>query len=225
MSDAPGKRVAYLFLDEGGNFDFSPTSTKYFTLSTLLMFRPFPLDDRLTTLRFDLLEAGNPLERFHASYDNWPTRNQVFTLMQDALHQFRVQSVIIEKRKVWPELRADHRFYPKMMGYLLRRVLTGIGAECDRVIVITDRIPLNRKRAAIEKALKTTLTSMLRRVGIPYEVHHHNGCSCCGLQLVDYANWAVYRAWESGDDGPLRSIRAAVEVQWEMFKNARESWY
>jgi len=40
---------AYLFLDEGGNFDFSSTGTRYFILTSVATQRPFPahasLDD------------------------------------------------------------------------------------------------------------------------------------------------------------------------------------
>ena len=45
----------YMFIDEGGNFDFSPGGTKYFTLSCLTEKRLFLLYDKLRNIT---LESG-----------------------------------------------------------------------------------------------------------------------------------------------------------------------
>ncbi len=37
-----GSTPLYLFLDEGGNFDFSPAGTRYLTLTAVTATRPFP---------------------------------------------------------------------------------------------------------------------------------------------------------------------------------------
>jgi len=39
------ENTLYIFIDENGNFDFSPGETKYFTLSCLTEKRPFPTYD------------------------------------------------------------------------------------------------------------------------------------------------------------------------------------
>lgn len=36
-----GNGILYIFLDEGGNFDFSTGGTKYFTITALSKERPF----------------------------------------------------------------------------------------------------------------------------------------------------------------------------------------
>ena len=71
-------QVAYLFLDEGGNFDFSDKGTRYFTMTSVLKFRPFQTFSKLTSLRYDLIETGLDIEYFHASEDRQAVRNQVF---------------------------------------------------------------------------------------------------------------------------------------------------
>ena len=45
-------QCAYLFLDEGGNFDFSPTGTRYFVMSSVAMRRPFPAHGPLDWIRW-----------------------------------------------------------------------------------------------------------------------------------------------------------------------------
>lgn len=44
--------VSYIFLDEGGDLVFAPHGSRYFTLTGVLMKRPFPLESALTELRF-----------------------------------------------------------------------------------------------------------------------------------------------------------------------------
>jgi hypothetical protein len=53
-----GSSYLYVFLDEGGNFDFSINGTKYVTLTCVSGTRPFPWFGPLANLRCDLLESG-----------------------------------------------------------------------------------------------------------------------------------------------------------------------
>jgi len=115
----------YTFIDEGGDLNFSSTGTRYFTLTAVTLARPFPLDGALAELRFDLLEKGTELDYFHASEDLQSTRDAVFALIQRSLDRFRVDSVVVEKRKAAPVVQELHRFYPEMLGYLLRYLVDG----------------------------------------------------------------------------------------------------
>ncbi|MBE9503683.1 MAG: hypothetical protein IME96_05860 [Proteobacteria bacterium] len=47
------ENTLYMFIDEGGNFDFSPKGTKYFTLTCLTEKRPFPTYDRLREIKIE----------------------------------------------------------------------------------------------------------------------------------------------------------------------------
>src|SRR5262245_6525948 len=120
MGIPKGTTTAYIFLDEGGNLDFSPNGTPYFTITSVLTARPFHADAPLTDLRFELMENGSDAEYFHAANDDWPTRRRVFDILAQFRSTFRVDSVIAEKRKAAPSVRADQRFYPELLGYLLR---------------------------------------------------------------------------------------------------------
>lgn len=155
-------QCAYLFLDEGGNFDFSPIGTRYFVMSSVAMRRPFPAHGPLDDLKHDCLEYGLDTEYFHCADDNTHVRRKVFELIAGHLGSLRIDSLIVEKAKTGPALRVDEAFYPKMLGYLLRYVVEREMVDgVEELIVITDTIPVQKKRKAIEKAIKTVLATML----------------------------------------------------------------
>jgi len=203
----------YVFLNEGGDFDFSPTGTRYFTLSALVTQRPFGFEAAMNDLRFDLIESGLDLECFHAAQDRQAVRDQVFGILKAALDTFWVESIIVEKEKLGASMQENGRFYPEMLGQLMRHILESTSlADVSDMIVITDRIPVHRKRHVIEKAVKTTLARILPSE-IRYRIMHHCSPSCCGLQAADYFNWAVFRHRTSGDSRSLDQVREAVRTQ------------
>ncbi len=217
--------VSYIFLDEGGNLDFRENGSKYFTLTGVLMKRPFALESALTELRFDMMEEGTELEEFHASEDRQATRDRVFANIRSNLSTLRVDSVIVEKRKTHPKVQEVEQFYPKMLGYLLdwmvrKEALT----NASEVIVITDVLPVQKKRRAVEKAVKTTLKAMLPS-SANHRIMHHDSRSCCGLQVADYLNWAILRKWERSDERSYKIIESAVKSEFPIFKNGTKDWY
>ena len=210
MSDTTKSRFLYVFLDEGGNLDFSPHGTRYFVLSSLTKERPFYAGKELIELKYDLVERGTGLEYFHAAEDRQTVRNAVFAIIARHLEGVRVDSLVVEKRKIDPAQQPVEYFYPRMLGYLLRHVLGKFSlADFQEVIVFTDRVPVNKHREAVEKAVKTVLAEVLP-AGTRFRVYHHESKSNLDLQIADYCNWAVYRKWNSGDDRSYNVIRPAV---------------
>lgn len=211
-------RYVYVFLDEGGDLNFSPTGTAFFTLTTVLATRPFEWDGPLTDLKYDLVELGLDIEYFHAAEDRQAVRDRVFASIGTTLPRVRIDSLVVEKRKTGPALQAEERFYPEMIGYLLKYVLHPSNIrEYSEVIVVTDTIPINRKRKAIEKAIKQTLSHMLP-TGTRYRLLHHASKSVVGLQVADYCNWAIFRKWERGDPRSYTLIQAGLQSEYDIFK-------
>ena len=218
-------QTLYIFLDEGGNLDFSANGTPFFTVSTITKCRPFAVDSDLLSLKYDLLEEGLDLERFHASEDKQPVRDRVFFLIGKHLARFRIDSLIVEKRKTQPQLREQEKFYPAMLGYLLRHVFKEAqGERYKQIIVKTDRLPLNKKRKAFEKAIKTTLAEMLPSHA-RYRVLHHESRSSISLQVADYCNWAIYKKWTNGDLRSYELIKAGIKSEFDIFKTGGMYYY
>ena len=219
------RRYLYIFLDEAGNLDFSPGGTRYFILSSVTKERPFLAYKELAELKYDLVELGANLEYFHAAEDNQATRNRVFDIIRRNLGGIRVDALIVEKSKTGEALRAEERFYPEMLGYLLRYVTEGHDLrQFAEVIVFTDRIPVQRKRQAVEKAVKLTLAQKLPK-GCRYRVLHHDSKSNCDFQIVDYCNWAIYRKWDRADARSYNVIQPVVRSEFEIFRNGITHYY
>lgn len=217
-------RTVYIFLDEGGNFDFSPKGTQYFTLTSFLQTRPFILNERIENLKFDLIESRKDIEYFHASEDRQIVRNLFYSNLKDHIKDFTIDSLIIEKRKTNPAIREEAKFYPKMLGYLLKYVVSKIALEeTDKIIIITDELPVNKKKKAIEKAIKETLSKLLP-TNCEYDIFHHSSKSTYCLQTVDYCNWAILRKWERGDLRSYELIKNWVRSEFNIFEKGN-IWY
>ncbi len=218
-------RFLYIFIDEGGNLDFSSGGTSHFTLSCVTRERPFGDYSEFISLKYDLVEQGNNIEYFHASEDNQKVRDKVFGIISRNLQGMRIDSVIVEKRKTHPTVRQIDEFYPRMLGYLLRYVLTQTAvSEYSEVIVFTDRIPVKGKRNAVEKAVKMTLSRMLPKTA-KYRLLHHDSKSNFQLQIADYCNWAIYRKWDRKDTRSYDLIRSAVRSEFDIFRTGIIYYY
>lgn len=219
------KRYLYIFLDEAGNLDFSPSGTRYFMLSSITKERPFAAYRELIELKYDLVERGMNIEYFHATEDKQDVRDRVFAIIERHMDGIQVDSLIVEKRKVDPALRADARFYPEMLGYLIGHILVKRElTNYTEVIVFTDRIPINKKRNAIEKAVKATLNKMLP-ADARYRIYHHDSKSNLDLQIADYCSWAIYRKWERGDERSYTLIQPIVQSELDIFSTVTRTYY
>lgn len=218
-------RCAYLFLDEAGNFDFSPKGTRYFVLTSVSMRRPFAPHGPLDDYKHDCLEFGLDTEYFHCTDDNPRVRSRVFGTIANHLDGMKIDSLIVEKRKTGPALREDKRFYPYVLGQLLKFVLPKeLAAGAEEVIVITDTIPVQKKRQAVEKAIQQALAKMLPE-GMKYRILHHQSRSHYGLQVADYCCWAVLRKWQTGETTFYDQIKSSLRSEFDIFRTGTRQYY
>lgn len=218
-------RYLYVFLDESGNLDFSDKGTRYFMIGSVTIARPFNLYGDLGALKYDLAEHGIALERFHASEDTQHVRNSVFGVIQRHLDGMAIDSTIVEKRKAHPTMQVLEKFYPQMLGYHLRYVLDQYRlADFDGALIYTDTLPIQKKREAIEKAVKQTLAAMLPE-GVSYQVLHHDSKSNFNLQVADYCTWAIYRKWANADERSYALISRAVRSEFDIFRTGKQFFY
>ena len=89
----------YVFVDESGNFDFSPNGTKYFILTLLSTTVPARIGAYLMALRYGLLPNYACGEKIHASEDKQEVRNYVFDRLLNGALNLRVDAVIAKKTK------------------------------------------------------------------------------------------------------------------------------
>lgn len=218
----------FIFLDEGGNFDFSPKGSRFFTLTCVSFFRPFTLSPILDSYKYDLIEhrikPPIEIEYFHCADDNKFIRNKVFGILDSNIPSKSVDCVVVEKRKTGPALQPAEHFYPRMIGYLLKHAVEQQVGKFGEIVVITDNLPVAKKRDAIEKGLKISLAKMLPS-GIHYKVFHHSSKSHYGLQVADYFNWAILRKWEHGDDKIYARIKDKIRSEFDIFRSGTTYYY
>jgi len=189
------------------------------------MKRPFAFSDALDSYKYDCIEWGLNQEYFHCADDNSHLRERVFGIIAENLSTLLIDSIIIEKPKTGHTLQEPKRFYPQMIGYLLRYVIERQNqSQISEVIVITDNIPLNEKRKAVEKAIKLTLSEMLS-VAVKYRIIHHASKAHHGLQIADYCNWAIYRKWERGDIHHYDIIKNGIRSEFDIFRSGTKRYY
>ncbi len=176
----------------------------------------------LSDLRYQLIAEGMEIERFHASEDRQQVRDQVFDIIA-RVGGFEFDCVVIEKRKVNPVLHDDLRFYPQFANYLLQYVFRRYTDPDERVVVITDTLPVKRKKRAVEKAFKSYIRQNLGRR--PFTILHHNSASHACLQAADYCNWAIYKKWRDGELRPYRVIRSFVRSEFDILQMGTEYFY
>lgn len=218
-------RCLYIFLDEAGDFAFSEKGTRYFIVGSITAERPFPVYPKLTELKYDLAEQGTDLDYFHASENAQAVRDQVFAIIQQHLDGIRIDTTIVEKCKTGPALQVPEKFYPRMLGYHLEFILRQYRlTDFTSVIVYTDRIPVQRNREAVKKAVKQTLANALPP-GLTFQVLHHDSKSNFQLQVADYCTWAVYRKWARNDERPYRLIAPAIRSEFDIFRTGARRYY
>ena len=218
-------RNLYMFVDESGNFDFSEKGTAFFTLTCVAIERPFRIYQEIDNYKYDLIENGFPLEFFHCAEDNKPIRSKMLGLIKKYLAEFRIDSLIVEKRKTAPSLQEPTEFYPRMLGYLLAYVLRDYrSGQFSKIVIITDSIPEAKKRKAMEKSTKAILATMLSE-STNHTILHHAAKSHYGLQIVDYCNWSIFRKWERSDNEHYSLIESAIRSEFDIFQTGTKKYY
>ncbi len=208
-------KTLYIFIDESGNFDFSPTGTKFFILTALSTVNPFDIGSPLLKLRYELLpnySCGSSMEEyghFHASEDAQAVRNNVFSALVKNDHQMRIDSVIAQKNKANPRFHQQYiELYMKMGVALLKYSFNRATWQgYDHVVLVFSSLFDKKKRGI----LKQTFKSLIKQyANTSFALYFHNSKFDLCNQAVDYFGWAIYRKWESED---LRSYNIVQQYR------------
>lgn len=219
-------RYLYIFLDESGDFNFSPKGSRFFLLTAITKERPFEAPKAMHDLRYDLLEQGVEVaEYFHATEDKQAVRDGVFAVIEKHLGGVRIDSIVIEKAKTIESLKSHDRFYPKMLGYLLRYVMNGTDLTIyHEVLVFVASLHTGQQKKIVQKAVKQTLAEMLP-TGAKYRLIYQSAKSNYDIQIADYCTWAVFKKWAGNELRPYNIIKTAIRSEFDIFKNGNRLYY
>jgi hypothetical protein len=219
-------KYLYIFLDESGDLNFARNGSRYFLLTSVTKERPFEAFKALHDLRYDLVERATEVdEYFHATEDRQEVRDCVFKVILNHLAGITIDSLIVEKAKTGPALREVDRFYPEMLGYLLRHVIRESNVKgYDEVLVFIASLHEGQKRKAMEKAVKSTLARMLPK-GLRYRIVHQSAKANFDIQIADYCTWAICKKWKDNELRLYKVIEPAIRSEFDIFQRGRIRYY
>jgi hypothetical protein len=223
----------YIFIDESGDFNFSPTGTKFYTITAVLTHLPSEFANEIILLRHEILSGsvlpglGNTYlenmlcHHFHASEDKQAVRDQFFNIIQK-MQYFKGHSIVVRKNRTNPCLRDPTRFYPRMLGYLLDYILKTYAYSM--LCVFVDGVPVNKIKKTMIHAIKAEVKS--KKPKKPFKIYHPNSASNNFLQISDYVNWAISRKWERNDLRSYNLIKKFLgRPELDIFKNGDTDYY
>lgn len=223
----------FIFLDESGNFDFTPKGSAYWSLTAFCTYSPTLGRDAFLDLLYSLAHDGIEQEYFHATEDRQQVRDQVFNRLNSLADDFEVHSVIAEKRKAHPSLytvrekrktregvktltsKDPTRFYELISRTLLRYILRrGKLKGAKKIVIVLSSIFTKEKHAVITGTLKSYLKQF---TDVPFHIYFRSNKSDINCQLADYCGWAIAIAWERGELRSLGLIEKRVKSQFGIF--------
>lgn len=236
MENAKSKTL-YLFIDESGNFDFSPKGTKYFILTGFITSDPVNKREELVKLRYKLLAEGVDQEYFHATEDLQVVRDQVYEFLYLLGNTYEVRAIAAIKNKTNPSLYKESYIkkgrqierntgmglYKKLCECLLQYIFRGKSERVDKIVVVLGSLFVGEKKKIVLQTLKHFLKN--RFSGIPFEIFSHQTCSDLNCQLADYCCWAISVYAERKEKRPLEIIKSQVKSIFDIFKNGDKEYY
>ena len=226
-------RTLFIFIDESGNFDFSPNGTKYFVLSAVSTLSPLG-KERLEEIKYELMKNGINLEYFHAAEDRQIVRNQVYSFIE-RLEDIEIDSVIVQKNKTNPSLyismkkknsKKGEKLYTKVLQNLLQYIFCRYenSTKIDQVVVVLSSIFDANKRKLIEKTIKVYLKQIYSK---PFYLYFHENRSDKNTQIADYCCWAIYRKWTDGEIRPYNAVKNGnkIKSEFDIFKTGSTIYY
>lgn len=220
----------YIFLDESGNFDFSPSGTKYFILTALSTTIPYDIGAPLLKHRYDLLpnySCGPSMEErgyFHASEDTQLVRNGVFAILVKNGFQMRIDSVIAQKNKANPSFHTQPVELFKRMGEsLLKYSLNRANWQgYNHVVLVFSSIFDKKKRGILKQAFKSLIKSYAKT---SFSLFFHDSKFDLCNQAVDYFGWSIYRKWDSADLRSYNLVEKIIKSEFSIFSKGKKEFY
>jgi len=216
----------YLFVDESGNFDFSPSGTQYFILTALSTTDPHQIGSALLRLRYELLPeyaCGTKMEEegyFHASEDTQKVRDRVFSIIARTGEIARVDSIIAQKNKAAECFYQNHRgFYEILAKPLLKFAFNRAGWKgYAHVVVVFSSLFDNKTRSILKQTFKSLIK---KNAELPFSIYFHKSKFDICSQAADYFGWAIYRKWESTDLRSYNLVNHCIKSELDIFSRGK----
>jgi hypothetical protein len=212
----------YIFIDESGDFNFSPTGTAHLVLCSYSTTDPHQHTLALQKLKYSRLDAGEEQECFHATEDKQVVRDSVYAQVKtskDALYDV----VYLEKRKAHPSKQNKKEMYSLMAGALLTYIFGRVDLQeySYEITVIIDQALTKKEQGYVKAAIKPRL----KATGRPYRLYFFQTKSDPNAQIADYGAWGKFVSLERGERRPIAEMKPIVANDFNLFRTGRTNYY
>lgn len=196
----------YVYIDEGGDFNFSPSGTKVYTITAVITHNPWEFLDETSHLRHTILARerhpqlgqayleNSLCHRFHASEDQQVVRDDFFDIIAK-MKTIKAHAVVVKKNRANPSLREPYKFYPKVTASLLDYIFKKY--QYSKLCIFVDNMPVSKQKEVFLKAIKSEIKT--KQPNKEFAIFFPPSASNAFLQVSDYINWAIFRKWENND--------------------------
>ena len=231
------ENILFIFLDESGNFDFSPNGSKYWSLTAVCTVNPVEGREALIALLYELAAAGGGQEFFHATEDLQSVRDQVFARINALPKNFEIHSVIAEKCKTNPSIYAETKLrngrlitttnpdglYEIVCRTLLKYIFRSPKYQGVKRIVVVISSIFNGPR---HKGIKRVLGSYLKKhTRVPFFIYFHSTKADMNCQMADYCGWAIGIKWERKEVRSYDLIKQHIKSEFPIFALGTTKYY
>ncbi|MBI4136262.1 MAG: DUF3800 domain-containing protein [Candidatus Vogelbacteria bacterium] len=247
------QKTLYIFIDESGNFDFTPTGTKYFVLTAVSTIAPLKSRDELLRKVHELKYAEwgmsqledyylQPDYYFHASEDKQEIRDWVYAAIKK-LDDIEIDTISAQKNKTNPSLytrfelipnskeflpvktvRSEELFYDKMSRMLLQYIFRRHEHTGDIEKIIVVLGSLFTK-AKRGYVFKSLGQYLKQNFKKTFHIYFRSSASDINCQIADYCAWAVYVKAEKGERRPWEEVKGKVKSHFDVFARGNTEYY
>ncbi len=200
----------YMYADETGTLDYGPSSgsSRYFGIGTVTW-----VGDhgghlwQATQLRFQHAAVGLACPAgYHAKNDSHKTRAQVYELI--GRQAPRIDTTFLAKVRAYSSVRMRGEAYLYRLAWYLhfKEIARQVAGPGDSLYVTVASLGTKARKRAFQDAIDQVCNDHAPW-GCTVVVAHWDSASSWGLQVADYALWAVQRKLERGDPSYLDAIR------------------
>ena len=192
----------FIFVDESGNFDFSPSGTSHFVFAAVATNNPAYSSSRMNSVKYQLLSDGIDVSDFHATEDKQVVRDSVFPVI-DKMETISAYVIYGEKRFLAPSLQNPEGIYSLFGKATIKFFMRNLDfTNIWSITVVFDQTLTKKERSAFEGVIKPEL----KKLGIRFNIYFHSMKTDSNGQIADYIAWAKYVSLERSENRPWSAL-------------------
>ncbi len=211
--------MAHIFLDESGDLGFNferKKTSKFFIITCLSVVDKRPIEKIVKKTHSELKKKYK--RRFgllHAVKEKPVTRQRLLKRLNSK--DCSIMTIYLNKERVYTKLREEKAvLYNYVTNILLDRIYSKKLVPVDKgVELIASKRETNK---FLNENFRNYLNNQMKnRHKIEIKIHIKTPSEEKSLQAVDFASWAIFRKYESGDDSYYNVIKNKIVEENPLF--------